>query len=42
MIECMLWHPVALSIHLVDKPLAVQLLGEAVVLWRDAQGAVHA
>jgi phenylpropionate dioxygenase-like ring-hydroxylating dioxygenase large terminal subunit len=42
MIERMLWHPVALSIHLTDKPFAVQLLDEAVVLWRDAQGDVHA
>jgi phenylpropionate dioxygenase-like ring-hydroxylating dioxygenase large terminal subunit len=42
MIERMLWHPVALSTHLADKPLAVQLLGEAVVLWRDTQSAVHA
>jgi phenylpropionate dioxygenase-like ring-hydroxylating dioxygenase large terminal subunit len=42
MIERMLWHPVALSTDLVDKPVAVQLLGEAVVLWRDAQGVPHA
>ena len=42
MIERMLWHPVALSIDLADKPVAVQLLGQAVVLWRDAQGAAHA
>jgi phenylpropionate dioxygenase-like ring-hydroxylating dioxygenase large terminal subunit len=42
MIERMLWHPVALLAQVTDKPLAVTLLGEAVVLWRDAQGAVHA
>jgi phenylpropionate dioxygenase-like ring-hydroxylating dioxygenase large terminal subunit len=42
MIERMLWHPVALSTDLADKPMAVQLLGEAVVLWRDGQGAAHA
>jgi phenylpropionate dioxygenase-like ring-hydroxylating dioxygenase large terminal subunit len=42
MIERMLWHPVGLSTHLADKPLAVQLLGEAVALWRDAQGTPHA
>ena len=42
MIERMLWHPVALSTDLTDKPVAAQLLGEAVVLWRDAQGTPHA
>jgi phenylpropionate dioxygenase-like ring-hydroxylating dioxygenase large terminal subunit len=42
MIERMLWHPVALSTDVANKPVAVQLLGEAVVLWRDAQGALHA
>ena len=38
----MLWHPVALSTDVANKPVAVQLLGEAVVLWRDAQGTPHA
>ncbi len=42
MIERMLWHPVALSTDIAAKPLAVQLLGEPVVLWRDTQGLVHA
>jgi phenylpropionate dioxygenase-like ring-hydroxylating dioxygenase large terminal subunit len=42
MIERMLWHPVALSTDLADKPVALQLLGEAVVLWRDVQGRAHA
>jgi phenylpropionate dioxygenase-like ring-hydroxylating dioxygenase large terminal subunit len=42
MIERMLWHPVTLSTDVANKPVAVQLLGEAVVLWRDAQGALHA
>jgi phenylpropionate dioxygenase-like ring-hydroxylating dioxygenase large terminal subunit len=42
MIERMLWHPVALSTDLADNPVAVQLLNENVVLWRDAQGRAHA
>jgi phenylpropionate dioxygenase-like ring-hydroxylating dioxygenase large terminal subunit len=42
MIERMLWHPVALSTDLVDKPVSIQLLGEAVVLWRNVQGVPHA
>lgn len=42
MIERMLWHPVALSTDLADKPVAVQLLNENIVLWRDAQGRTHA
>jgi phenylpropionate dioxygenase-like ring-hydroxylating dioxygenase large terminal subunit len=42
MIERMLWHPVVLSTQVVDKPVSITLLGEALVLWRDAQGAVHA
>ena len=42
MIEHTLWHPVALSADVADKPVAAQLLEQALVLWRDAQGAVHA
>jgi phenylpropionate dioxygenase-like ring-hydroxylating dioxygenase large terminal subunit len=42
MIERMLWHPVALSSQVVDQPIALTLLDQAVALWRDAQGAVHA
>jgi phenylpropionate dioxygenase-like ring-hydroxylating dioxygenase large terminal subunit len=42
MIERMLWHPVALSTAVADKPVGVTLLGEVVVLWRDAEGVVHA
>lgn len=42
MIERMLWHPVALSADVAGKPVPVHLLGEAVVLWRDAQGILHA
>ncbi len=42
MIERMLWHPVALSVDLADKPVPAQLLAENIVLWRDAQGVAHA
>ena len=42
MIENTLWHPVAASADLADKPLAVLLLEHAVVLWRDAAGVAHA
>ena len=42
MIERSLWHPVASADHLVDAPLAAQLLDEPLVLWRDAAGAAHA
>ncbi len=40
--EASLWHPVAASDALQADPLGVQLLGEAVVLWRDATGQAHA
>ena len=40
--EAALWHPVLLSRTLGEQPLAAQLLGESVVLWRDAQGVAHA
>lgn len=36
------WHPVALTSDLALQPLAVTLLGRAVVLWRDASCVVHA
>ncbi|RST55467.1 aromatic ring-hydroxylating oxygenase subunit alpha [Variovorax sp. MHTC-1] len=42
MIEKKLWHPVALADEVVDAPLAARLLGENLVLWRDAAGAVQA
>jgi len=42
MIEKELWHPVALAGDVADAPLAVRLLGEDLVLWRDGEGAVHA
>lgn len=34
------WYPVAESSDVADTPLAVRLLGEDLVLWRDADGAV--
>jgi phenylpropionate dioxygenase-like ring-hydroxylating dioxygenase large terminal subunit len=42
MIEETHWHPVALIDDVAQAPLAVTLLGNAVVLWRDAAGAIHA
>ena len=42
MIEAAHWHPVAQVEDLRDAPLAATLLGEPLVLWRDAAGAVHA
>jgi phenylpropionate dioxygenase-like ring-hydroxylating dioxygenase large terminal subunit len=41
MIERQLWHPVVASHTLRELPLALGLLGEALVLWRE-HGAVHA
>ena len=40
--EHRLWHPVAAVDALGDLPLLVTLLGQALVIWRDAQGRVHA
>jgi phenylpropionate dioxygenase-like ring-hydroxylating dioxygenase large terminal subunit len=42
MIERQIWHPVALADDVADAPLAVRLLGENLVLWRDHAAAVHA
>ena len=42
MIEKSWWHPVAAVHELGETPLAVTLLGDELVLWRDATGAVHA
>ncbi|HWI12279.1 MAG TPA: aromatic ring-hydroxylating dioxygenase subunit alpha [Burkholderiaceae bacterium] len=42
MIERSLWHPVASAPDLGEAPMAVHLLDEPLVLWRDAAGAVHA
>jgi phenylpropionate dioxygenase-like ring-hydroxylating dioxygenase large terminal subunit len=36
------WHPVAACDDIAQQPRAARLLGEDLVLWRDAQGAVHA
>ena len=42
MIERSLWHPVALSHAVGSQPQGASLLGEDLVLWRDAAGAAHA
>lgn len=42
MIEATHWHPVAQVADLRAVPLGATLLGEALVLWRDASGAVQA
>lgn len=36
------WHPVAYAAELGDAPRAAELLGQPLVLWRDAGGAPHA
>lgn len=41
-VEASLWHPVAASDDVAEAPVAVTLLEQALVLWRDAQGAVRA
>lgn len=41
-LERTLWHPVALSHAVGSQPLAATLLGEDLVLWRDAAGQAHA
>jgi vanillate O-demethylase monooxygenase subunit len=38
--EC--WHPVAFAADVAGEPLAVTLLGEPVVVWRDSAGVAHA
>ena len=42
LLEASLWHPVGLCSSLTDQPAAVQLLGQGVVLWRDAAGLARA
>ena len=42
MIERSMWHPVLAADELGSTPMAARLLGEDVVLWRDATGAAHA
>lgn len=37
-----LWHPVAPSWQVRNAPIGITRLGENLVLWRDAQGNVHA
>lgn len=36
------WHPVAYCDELTEKPYGTFLLDQAVVVWRDSKGAVHA
>jgi phenylpropionate dioxygenase-like ring-hydroxylating dioxygenase large terminal subunit len=42
MIERSLWHPVLIAKSLGKAPVAVQLMDEPLVLWRDEAGVVHA
>ena len=42
MIERMHWHPVAEAAAVDGQPVADRLLGQDLVLWRDAAGVVHA
>ena len=47
MVERQLWHPVIAGIHLREAPVAVELLGQPLVLWREHghegdAGVVHA
>lgn len=40
--EATLWHPVTLAHNVGQAPVSVQLLGQAVVLWRDAAHRIRA
>ncbi len=42
MVEETLWHPVAASAGVIGAPVAARLLERELVLWRAADGAVHA
>lgn len=42
LIEARLWHPVCEASALAAEPLPLRLLGQDLVLWRDAAGAPHA
>ena len=42
MMEKNQWHPLALSRDVIDAPLAVRLLEQDLVLWRDTQGRAQA
>ena len=37
-----LWHPVCRADMLSDKPLSIRRLGMKIVLWRNADGRIHA
>lgn len=41
-LESTLWHPVALSHSIGSQPKSATLLGQDLVLWRDADGCAHA
>lgn len=36
------WYPVALAQKVGDRPLSVTLCGEAIALYRDSAGQIHA
>ena len=36
------WYPLTSSRNVGAAPLAIDRMGERIVLWRDASGAVHA
>lgn len=36
------WHPICPSWWIKDKPVGMTRLGESLVVWRDANGALHA
>lgn len=36
------WHPVAYADRVRDRPIAAELLGERLVIWRDSTGTAHA
>ncbi|MFZ4286827.1 Rieske 2Fe-2S domain-containing protein [Variovorax sp. HJSM1_2] len=42
MFEASLWHPVAQPADVTGTPVPVQLLGQDLVLWRDADGTLQA
>ena len=42
MMEKNQWHPLALSHDVIDAPLAVRLLEQDLVLWRDTSGRAQA
>lgn len=42
MLEASLWHPAALTEHVGHEPVGVTLLAQSLVLWRSADGQVHA